>query len=249
MIHYHGTPITPEYAAAQVLMGRHAMVSFAHPEQLPLLADICQSFALDNGAFSAWRSGKPIKDWTLFYEWVEQWRRHPGFDWYLVPDVIDGDEGENDELLAKANPDVGVPVWHLHESLDRLERLAFHWPRIAFGSSGAFASIGTPQWWRRMDEAMEVVCDDGRPRTRLHGLRMLDPKVFGAFPFASADSTNVARNVGIDQRWKGTYAPSSKAVRGLVLATRIEATQSAARWIRNAPHDEQGEICWELSEA
>jgi hypothetical protein len=31
---------------------RHAFVSFERPEQVALAAEICQSFALDNGAFS-----------------------------------------------------------------------------------------------------------------------------------------------------------------------------------------------------
>lgn len=230
MIHYHGSPLTPEHAAAQVYAGRHAMVSFAHPAQLPLIADVCQSFALDNGAFSAWRSGKPVSDWEPFYKWVDEWRRHPGFDWYLIPDVIDGDEDANDELIATASPNDGVPVWHLHESLDRLEKLAFHWPRVAFGSSGEYATVGSPQWWHRMAEAMDVVCDGGRPCVKLHGLRMLSPRIFTRFPFASADSTNVARNTGLDGKWRGTYAPTSPAIRGIVLASRVEAMQSAPRW-------------------
>jgi hypothetical protein len=39
---------------------------------------------------------------------------------------------------------------------------------------------------------------------RLHGLRMLNPEVFSRLPFASADSTNIGRNIGIDQAWRGT---------------------------------------------
>jgi hypothetical protein len=233
MIHYHGTPITPDSAAAQILMRRHAMVSFAHPEQIDLVADACQSFALDNDAFSAWRAGRPITDWGPFYEWVAVWQRHPGFDWFLIPDVIDGSEEQNDALVfdAALSPH-GVPVWHLHESLDRIERLIVQgFPRIAIGSSGEFAQIGAPRWWRRMAESMSAFCDEqGRPRTRLHGLRMLDPYVFTSFPFSSADSTNIARNVGLDGRWTGSYAPASKGGRGAVLAERIEMNNSTARW-------------------
>ena len=233
MIHYHGTPITPEVVAAQILLRRHAMVSFAHPQQIELVADVCQSFALDNGAFSTWRSGRAITDWTSFYEWVELWRHHPGFDWFLIPDVIDGSEEENDALVFDAAlPAHGVPVWHLHESLDRVERLiAYGFQRIAIGSSGAFAQIGTSSWWRRMAEAMSVFCDaQGRPRTRLHGLRMLDPYIFALFPFSSADSTNIARNVGLDSRWTGSYAPATRGGRGVVLADRIETASSSSRW-------------------
>jgi hypothetical protein len=233
VIHYHGTPITPDSAAAQILMRRHAMVSYAHPEQIELVADACQSFALDNGAFSAWHSGTPIADWTSFYKWVEEWRQHPGFDWFLIPDVIDGSEEANDALVfdAALSP-FAVPVWHLHESLDRIERLmARGFQRIAIGSSGTFVQIGTTAWWRRMAEAMSVFCDDrGRPLIRLHGLRMLDPRIFTWFPFASADSTNVARNVGLDGRWRGSYPPATKSGRGVVLTDRIEASNSTARW-------------------
>jgi len=233
MIHYHGIPITPEAAAAHILMRRHAMVSFAHPDQVGLVADACQSFALDNGAFSAWRTGKPVADWTPFYEWVKEWQQHPGFDWFLIPDVIDGTEDANDALISSSSwSPYGVPVWHLHESLDRIERLiAWGFQRIAIGSSGTFAQIGTSSWWRRMAEAMAAFCDgQGRPRIRLHGLRMLDPYVFASFPFASADSTNVARNIGLDGRWTGSYSPATKSGRGVVLADRIETINSASRW-------------------
>lgn len=233
MIHYHGTPMTPDAAAAQILRGRHGLVSFAHPEQVTLVASICQSFVLDNGAFTHWKQGKAI-DVDGYYQWVSDWRGHPGCDWALIPDVIDGDEAANDTLL-EAWPfgrSVGVPVWHLHESLDRLRRLA-EWPRIALGSSGQYRTVGTTQWWERMREAMGAVCDAGVPRSRLHGLRMLDPRVFTRLPLASADSTNVARNMGIDTAWKGTYKPATKTARGIVIADRVEAQQSAETWGEN----------------
>lgn len=236
LIHYHGAPLTPDTAAAQVFAGRHAMVSFAHPAQLPLIADVCQSFVLDNGAFSAWRAGKPITDWQPYWEWIGRWSSHPGFDWFLIPDVIDGDEDANDRLLESCDPEgTGVPIWHLHESLDRLHRLSRSWRRVALGSSGEFAQIKTPRWWNRMAQAMEVICDSGgRSWCKLHGLRMLDLEVFTRFPFASADSTNVARNVGLDSRWTGAYQPVDKAWRGQVLCSRIEAQQSPAVWQRHA---------------
>jgi hypothetical protein len=73
LIHYHGLPITPESAAAQIMKGRHAFVSFAHPEQIGMAADICQSFALDNGAFSYWKSGKGRIDYDAYKQWVHNW--------------------------------------------------------------------------------------------------------------------------------------------------------------------------------
>jgi hypothetical protein len=235
MIHYHGGPITPAEAAVAAWTGRHGMVSFAHQQSLDVALEVCQSLVLDNGAFSAWCAGKPIIDWNPFYDWCAPLLRHPAVDWCLIPDVIDGDEKANDALLAEWPHDraLGVPVWHMHEGVERLARLASDWPRVALGSSGEYAVVGDAKWWRRMNEAMDAVCDeDGRPLTKLHGLRMLDPEVFSRLPFASADSTNVARNIGIDSAWRGTYPPASKAWRAQVMCSRIEAKQSAPRWVR-----------------
>lgn len=238
MIHYHGTPITPEESAARVLAGRHAMVSYAEPRQLALVMDACQSFALDNGAFSAWRAGRTM-DWGKYRDFVAECAQHPGFDFAIIPDIIDGSEADNDreiqqwidEFESLADIEIGVPVWHLHESLDRLERLCSNFSRVALGSSGEFAQIGTKRWWNRMAEAMTACCDsEGRPLRKLHGLRMLDPEVFSRFPFASADSTNVARNINLDGKWRQAYAPANESGRAIVLADRIEARQSAAHW-------------------
>ena len=212
------------------------MISFARSEQIKLAAEVCQTFCLDNGAYSAWRRGASI-DLCDYYSWVDTWMRHPGFDFALIPDKIDGRERDNDVLLEEwpFNRWQGCPVWHLHESLARLRRLARDWPRVALGSSGVYERPNSAQWWSRMHAAMKVCCDgEGRPRTRLHGLRMLNPSLFGRLPLASADSTNVARNVQLDQRWLGPYAPSSKRVRGLVLVDRIEAQNSSAIWAPKA---------------
>lgn len=245
MIHYHGLPITPATVALRAIGNRHAFVSFRHPEQLTLALDACQSFAVDNGAFSAWMAKEPVKDWSPFYEWVAELHRYPNFDFAVIPDVIDGDEAANDALLVEwpwrqAAPWVGAPVWHLHESLDRLERMALNWPRLCLGSSGEYATIGTHAWENRMREAMDVICDrSGRPVCKLHGLRMLDPGVFTRFPFASADSTNIARNVGIDSKWNGTYTPPTKEARAAVMRERIEAHQAPTFWVRkDAPIQE-----------
>lgn len=238
MIHYHGTPITPATAAARVLRSRHAFVSLAHPEQLEIVARVCQSFAVDNGAFSAWRSGRPITDWRRYYAWVAELHRLPNFDWAVIPDVIDGDEDANDALLAEwpwvsdaRTLGIGAPVWHMHESIERLQRLARTWPRVCIGSSGQFSTVGNAAWWGRMAEAMNAVCDrDGLPICRLHGLRMLNPEVFSRLPLASADSTNIAQNIGIDSAWRGTYMPPDKEWRALTLAERIESENAADRW-------------------
>lgn len=193
------------------------------------MAEVCQSFVLDNGAYTAWRNGRPL-DVLGYYAWVGEWCRHPGFDWALIPDVIDGDEAANDALMARWPAefrDLGVPVWHLHESLERLVRMASEWRVVALGSSGDYSHPGARAWWTRMDEAMHAVCDhDGRPRCKLHGLRMLSPRIFSRLPLASADSTNAARNSNHSARF-GIYKPPTAAARAAVIADRIESAQSA----------------------
>lgn len=228
VIKYHGLPITPATAAVAAISGAHAFVSFAHPEQLGLAMECAESFAGDNGAWSAHAAGEAIVDWAPYYRWVESIRSHPAFDFTIIPDVIDGTEEENRMLLSKWPHGIaGVPVWHLHESFEWLSELVANWPRIALGSSAQFSTIGSDAWWTRMDEAMRVICDEnGAPKTKLHGLRMLNPSIFTEFPFASADSTNIARNIGIDLKWRGTYLPAGKDARARVLRERIESQQS-----------------------
>lgn len=241
MIHYHGTPCGGKREdVARFLAGRHALIPFGRDEDLATAAEVCQSFVFDNGAFSAWMSGKPINDWTGYYEWVDEWRRHPGFDWAIIPDVIDGDEVANDDLLSEwPYEECGVPVWHLHESLDRLDRLVITYPRVALGSSGEWPNPGERKWWDRVTEAMEVVSDEhNRPRAKLHGLRMLDPAIFHRLPLASADSTNAAMNGSRKAKQCGCNTLTGQTI----IADRIEAHQSAAEWV---PRQQQKVLIWE----
>lgn len=247
MIHYHGLPITPATAAAKAVEAGHAFVSYAHSDQLGVAVELCQSFAIDNGAFSAWKAGQPVEDWSGFYAWAAQCKLVPACDFAVIPDVIDGNEADNDSLLAEwpLPKWFGAPVWHMHESMDRLERLASVWPRVCLGSSGDYSNIGTVQWWSRISQAMRVVCnDDGQPLVKLHGLRMLNHEVFTRLPFASADSTNIGRNIGIDQTWRGNYMPPTKEARAQVMRSRIESHNAPARWNFFVPEmTTQGTLC------
>ncbi|MBQ1761966.1 MAG: hypothetical protein IIZ92_03580 [Aquincola sp.] len=205
---------------------------FPRQDDMGPVAECCQSFVLDNGAFSVWKRGG-VLDVAGFTRWTDEWHRHPGFEWALIPDDIEGDEADNDALLRDWPAHLhasGVPVWHLHESIGRLQRLCRDWQTVALGSSGQWATPGTAAWWSRMSEAMNAVCDkQGRPMARLHGLRMLDPYIFTKLPLASADSTNAAVNCGSLDRF-GMYLPPTAAQRAAVIAERIEAHNSAACW-------------------
>ena len=240
MIVYHGTPIGGDRAGVtRFLRGRHALIPYPRPEDCEVAFQVCKSVIFDNGAFSLWKKSQTPTDWGEYYEWCDTWHRHPAFDWAIIPDVIDGTEQENDELIGewcgRCNEFYrrGVPVWHLHESFDRLFRLAKMWDRICLGSSGEYPEPGATRWMRRMRDAMEVVCDsDGRPITRLHGLRMAAKEYTGRYPFASVDSTNVAQNASLIPRF-GTYPAPQRWQRAESIAHIMEDQQSVAQFDRN----------------
>lgn len=234
MIHYHGTPVGgSRQDVARFLVGRHALVPFPRQDDVGIVADCCQGFIFDNGAFSVWKRGEKL-DVVGYISWVRDWCKHPGFQWALIPDEIEGNETDNDAHI-KAWQDAGlalygVPVWHLHESTERLVRLADEWPTIALGSSGEWPTPGATKWWERVAEVMTVICDEhGRPKCRLHGLRMMSPKIFSRLPLASADSTNASVNGGSTKRF-GLYVPPTAAQRAAVIAERIESHNSAPIW-------------------
>ena len=231
MIPYHGTPITPDTCALEAIKGGHAFVTYATPQQIKLVAENCQSFAIDNGAFIFWKSGiQP--DWMDFYAWVAKWLNHPRLDFVVIPDVIEGTEAENDKLIDECpfGPEIGAPVWHTNESFDRLQRLASKFRRVCVGSSGEYDVRLREKYIRHVAAALRTISDDqGYPTAKIHLLRGLNPKVFTRLPAASADSTNVGRNIGIDKAWKGTYQPKSKIVRTRILVDRIEHYNSACK--------------------
>ena len=103
-----------------------------------------------------------------------------------------------------------VPVWHLHESIHRLVELCREWPRVCFGSSGEYATIRTDRWHRRMQDAFETIYCKFNFQTQIHGLRMLDGRVLGNYPLATADSTNLACNV---PKFNTKYPELTRAIR------------------------------------
>lgn len=239
MIPYHGTPVGgTKVGAINFLAGRHALVPYPRKDDLYVVSEMCQSFVFDNGAFTVWKQGGKL-DIPGYMKWCEEWNKHPGFDWALIPDVIEGTEEDNDALLRDWDKSIrGVPVYHLHESIDRLHRLACDWPTVALGSSGEWSHPGSRAWWTRMSFVMDQLCDDkGRPPCRLHGLRMLNPAVFSKLPLTSADSTNAGMNCGAKERF-GMYCPPTSGQRAAVIAARIEAINSSPLWERQDTNKE-----------
>jgi hypothetical protein len=190
-LHYHGTPITPQRVMLE-MAGAHFCVSHAAPNQARLCHELGQSVMLDNGAFSVWKRGH-VPDWAAYYAWCDEWLDYPT-TWAVIPDVIVGDEHDNN-LLVRAWPyrDRGAPVWHMHESFFRLLSLLETFPRVCIGSSGQYAEVMAEPWQRRMDAAWREISPRFKRTPNVHMLRGLQ-LIRERWPFASVDSTDIARN-------------------------------------------------------
>lgn len=223
MLHYHGTPVTPN-AVLLTLAGRCFCVSHARPDQVETVHRIGQSVMLDNGAFSRFTKGTPT-DWPGYYAWCDRWLDHPT-TWAVIPDEIDAPSQEQDALLNEwPHGHRGAPVWHLDEPITRLLRLTETWPRVCMGSTGQYWQVLSAPWRRRMDEAWNEIARTHRRPPAVHMLRGMQLSGM-EWPFASADSTDVAQNHN---------RPHNTA---RAMADRWDAAQCPARWTIREPHPE-----------
>ena len=217
MIHYHGTPITPMSELSK-MAGKHFCVSFEDHRDIDWCVKNGQSVMLDNGAFSAFTKGKTI-DFKSYEEWIEPYLYPP--NWAIIPDVIDGSVEEQKELMKMFShlPNHLVsPVWHMSLPINWLLELADSFPRFCFGSSGKYWQVGSSVWCRRADEAWNELTKRGH-KSWVHMMRGL-ALCGDVYPFASADSTNVARNF----KNKGSQMCPER------MARRIDSVQSPLKW-------------------
>lgn len=217
MIHYHGTPITKRDPNLTKLAGREFCVSYAHPQDADWCIQNAQSIMWDNGAFTSYTKGK-LFDKSGYTTWLDD--KLYGANWAVVPDKIGGSVSEQREYSADwPYPDhLSCFVWHMDLPIEWLKELVETKPRVAFGSSGLYWKVGSKEWCDRSDEAWEAIDKTGA-RPWVHMMRGLS--VCGKrWPFASADSTNIARNHGSHAVKKDTKE----------MADRINAVQCPLKW-------------------
>jgi len=210
----YGLPLNP-LSALEQLKGASFCVSYATRKKLNKQLDDAIRLVgeegillVDNGAYSAWRSGVDTMNDEAYLEGFADWAndildRCPQAI-AVLPDVIDGTEAQNAELVAQTmtmiEPERSMPVWHMHESLDYLLYLCESFGHVAIGSSGAYAKVETPAWRERIAaafaaiDAWELAGEGAYVRPRIHMMRA--QSMAHLFPFDSSDSTNVAMNHG-----------------------------------------------------
>lgn len=255
--HIHGGPMWGKVdigegntmTCLQVLYrNSRAMVSFARPEQLKtILKTVGSRVVLDNGAFSVWNKAKKQES---IVDWANYWTSYYLFvmtyisliDWFIVPDVIEGTEEENNNLINSIPSSLkykAVPVWHSNESIDKLIRLCKEFKIVAVGCCGDSGVIRSKAWKSKMDEAFCEIYIKHQLPVKIHGLRMLDGRVMVQYPFDSCDSTNVSRNVPKD---KLRYPEvKCKLARTAVLKGAIEQVKppTVKEWISGFKYEQQ----------
>tara|TARA_R100000742_G_C4267390_1_gene85575 strand:- start:93 stop:785 length:693 start_codon:yes stop_codon:yes gene_type:complete len=191
MIHYHGTPLTPREQLYK-MAGKHFCVSFYNPQDAKICIEIGQSVMWDNGAFSCFKNNAKL-NYKNYYKWLEDKLGHP--HWCVIPDIIDGTISEQKKLLLQFPypPELSAPVWHIALDIEYLYFLIDRYPKICFGSSGEYWEIGTFKWSQRLDYVFNSLV---KKYTHLPHIHMMRGLSLGGtkYPFASADSVNVARN-------------------------------------------------------
>lgn len=208
------------------MAGKHFCVSFANPQDADWCLQNGQSVMWDNGAFSFRDKGGLDADG--FAAWVESRLGHP--HWAVVPDVIDGSVEQQRDLINKwpHPPALSAPVWHMGLSINWLLELAENWPRICFGSTAQYWQVGSDHWCRRADEAWNALEKQGA-RPWVHMLRGLS-LCGDVWPFASADSVNVARN------FKTAKVCPER------MARRIDSIQCPIFWAQKKKHPDLFEM-------
>lgn len=218
MIHYHGTPITPR-SELQKMAGKNFCVSFADARDAEWCLANGQMNMWDNGRFGEFTRGKEPDDAKL-YAWLEKIIGHP--HWAVVPDKIGGNVEDNKNLIKQwpFRKDLGAVVWHMDEPIEHLLWLVeLGFRLICFGSSGQYWQVGSEKWSRRADEAFNAIMRTFGALPWVHMLRGLS-LCGDIWPFASADSTNIARNF----KNKGNEVCPER------MARRIDAVQCPINW-------------------
>lgn len=243
MIHLHGSPFSgskndPEvdelcahlYGTGQV----GGLVSFMGKSQTELVIKNGKYVWFDNGAFSLWKRLKKLgtlegfdwdKHWTKFYMWLL--KHYSQIDKFLIPDVIEGSEEENDRLINSVPAmfkDKAVPVWHTVESIERFVRLCEEFDTVAIGACGQHQTIMSDACIARLGHAFDEIYHYRNINVKIHGLRMTDNRVVDKFPFYSCDSTSVVTREKMSD--KDTPGIKGRLARTAVFKAAMEKTKS-----------------------
>jgi hypothetical protein len=209
---HHGTPITSkDNVVLETLGARDYCVSFYYPSQVEWVDANSRTWFGDNGIFSAFmaarRTNNPVATfdvayWLAYTAWCRRWCLEGSgrCKWVVIPDPIGTGTQELDALIRDWPEELrpyGVPVWHTDEPIERAIRLLDQHGRLCVGAVGEEMVIGSPAFCARIDALWEAIAAHfGSAAPWVHmfrSMQLLEPQ--WEWPFASHDSTDLARNL------------------------------------------------------
>jgi hypothetical protein len=149
---------------------------------------VYRDWVLDSGAFTAWRSGKPI-DPVRYLDDVLQLLAEdsePPIEVFALDVIGDPDATSANASLMLAAGISAIPTWHYREPFSVLTNLASTFRKIAIGGmAGTFSHI-TPTTKRKVVEQ----CFARVWPKLIHGFGVAGPDILERFPFDSNDASN-----------------------------------------------------------
>lgn len=187
---------------------------------------------IDVGTYPAWMAGVELDAAYIaaYLEWVDPFLDRPT-TWAVIPDPIGVGSQELDYHIKQwPHGERGAPVYHLDadftQPIDRMLRLLDEWPRVCIGWAEKDLPILGVDHQRCLDTLWNAIAKRHRRTPSVHHFRGTQ-LITHRWPFATLDSTDVARN---------HHRPQNTPER---MANRWEAGQCPARWTYREPDPQQ----------
>jgi hypothetical protein len=223
---YIGTPVTPN-SELLTLAGKAFCLTYYYRDKFspPVMEGLASQLMLDWGGYPAWKAGVELDAAYRagYYEWVDPLLDRPT-TWAVICDVIGAGSQELDQLLKEwpHGRDRGAPVYHLDaqmmQPVDRMLRLLDEYPRVCIGWAEKDLPILGPDHQRCLDHLWNEIAKRHQRTPVVHHFRGTQLATH-RWPFATLDSTDVARNHNRPQN-------TARA-----MADRWDAAQCPPRWL------------------
>lgn len=226
---YVGTPVTPNEELMR-LAGKAFCLTYFYRSRFNLATmDMLASLKMaDVGSYPLWRSGEEMTDAYRagYYAWVDPLLDSPT-TWAVIPDPIGAGSQFLDALLKEwpHGRERGAPVYHLDASFtqppERMLRLLDEYPRVCIGWAEKSLPILGEDHERCQDILWNEIAKRHQRTPVIHHFRGTQLSRH-RWPYASLDSTDVARNHN---------RPQNDALK---MADRWDAANCPPRWTPRA---------------
>lgn len=212
-----------------------AYVDFKKGPKRPV--DWCDSYFMDSGAFSAWKSGRPV----VLKEYMDYLTTHMAqIDFYASLDVIGNPQASWDNWCIMQDAGFNaMPAYHLGEPIEWLHKM------VEAGADyiglGGIASADKKTRFQFLNQCFKHYPDS--TKIGFHGFGVTDRQMLLDYPWRTVDSRQahlLARFGAIDSPWGAVTINPDCDPRGQQWRTP-DAVAKIRNWI------EAGGFDWELA--